>query len=206
MEATWVISWDQITYPEINVLQVMEYEPFVTIDDPFNIANTGYIESIDFEGLPGQVDEESGEPLYAATLVFQVVRMDLPSYIPKFPEGTVFEEGTPLGVTRSGRPPAVVRGNRMHVARGHLAFAGGDADPWGDTSNPPPGDEFPRPVRSRIISESPIPARWIELPSQEIPKGKGTIYMSMKPMGDGIIYWGDTVVQFVDPYTFHPVI
>lgn len=205
MEASWSMSWNSLPQRLISTLETLQGLGTLTMTDPLNLVTFGYVENVDYEGVPGAIDRDTGEALYRASLEFKVIRMQMPALLGALPDGE-HELGRRFGVSDLGVPPLSVGGDAGtsgEVEEGWFLTDGGEAGPWADSITPS-GESWDRPTRTPPSVPGPVdpgepepitnwPARWLELDASTLPPSQGTVFLGIRPLvADGV------PLEFVD--------
>lgn len=138
IEAVWQFSWDHLPKRLIDQLEPLQSFTLLTLNDPLGLVTYGYIENIDYEGVPGTVDQERNEAVYGMSMEFRVVFMELPAALTEFTEGQIIDNQG-FGISPTGTPPMVFRTdqtpdeqnfNTTEMLQGWVELTGGDRGPW----------------------------------------------------------------------------
>jgi hypothetical protein len=191
MEAIWSIRWRGLALRYVGPLENLQTMGTLTMTDPLGFAPLGYIESVYYQGVPGSVDADTGEPLYEASAEFRVIRMQLPALLGKLPDGT-HAPGAHFGIASTGNPPLSVGGDTSApttVVDGWFPTTGGAGNPWAGVTTPA-GESWVRSQRATPTSSAGATG-WLELDASTLPPESGTAYLGVTPIGASGIPVGD---------------
>lgn len=184
MELNISLGWDKMPERVLKVLKTLARSKLMTLKEPLRLKPVGYIENLDYSGLEGVVDDDTGDALYQVSVKFSVTRIDWPYWMPEFPAGETFPKDTKYGVNVSGFQPLTFAGetHTQTDSDGYLKVQGGDVDPWGPVMPPGTTESWNRSTRERFYPVHGIQANYLSLQTQALNPVRGSVFVHFKPL------------------------
>ena len=183
VEAVVNFSWDALSETQLAELDVFKAPALVSVSDPLDLSLTGYIKSLDSQTTEGRVSP-SGGVMYSVQLSVQVINLNWPDVMGSFVPGQRYPPGAGLGISASGRQPAVFAGSKSTLTDifGWAVMTGGDTAPWGPVVPPIKEGPWDRSLRGRTPPVYGVSANYLAVNATQLTPTKGSVFLAFCPL------------------------